>query len=90
MESESGHDPMDQFTVPVLADEDMGLSPSIGQRHHELPSMPESNNDTPTLPVQLIDLIASLRSDPDDPAKEPDHAGADRREQREFEPMPHA
>ncbi len=80
---------MDQLTIPVLANQDMHLGSAIGQGHHELTPMPEGDNDAPPLPIQLVHLIASLRSDPDDQAKEPDQAGADQREHRQFEPVQH-
>jgi len=78
---------MDQLTVPMLADEDMRLSSTIGQRHHELPAMPKGDNDAPPLPIEFVHLVASLGSDPDDPAQESDQSSADRRKQREFQPI---
>lgn len=71
---------MDQFSVPVLADQDVRLAPPIGQRHHELPAVPERNDDMPAFAVEPVNRLGSLGPDSDRLAQESDQAFSDRRQ----------
>jgi hypothetical protein len=73
----------------MLADQDVRMSTSIGEGHHELPSMPERNDDMHPLVIEVIHRFGTLCPDPDGPTEEPDQRGPDRREHVQLEPIHH-
>ena len=72
METEPARDPMDQLAVTVLADQDVELSPSVGQGQHELPSMPESDKDRTAGFPERVNAIGMPRSYAQRPAEHAD------------------
>lgn len=80
-EPEPGHDALDQFPIPMSADEDVDLRAPIRQRHHELAAVPEGKNAVPPLRIERQHGLGPLGSDPQRSAQQPDERSPDGREQ---------
>src|SRR2546422_11004277 len=86
---EAGHDPVDYLSIPVLTDEDMRLCSTVGEGHHELPPVPERDDQTPALTVQLVHGLGSFCPDADGLPQESDQTYPDGRDQRLLQPREH-
>jgi hypothetical protein len=55
---------MDQLAVSMLTDQQMRFRPSIGQRHHQLLTVPKRDDDPLAFAIQLIHLLPTLGPQP--------------------------
>lgn len=81
---------MDELAVPVLADQNIGFLAPIRQRKHELPPVPEHDDQVPVLPVQVLDRLGAPSAQMERLPNEPDQPGPDGRQQGELEPIEHS
>jgi len=81
--AESRHNLADQFAVAMLADQHVHFIPLIDQGNHQLPAMPERQDDMLALAIECLNrCIASNRHAHRLP-QQFNHYGADGREQSE-------
>jgi hypothetical protein len=80
------HDARNDFPILMLADEDVCARSPIGQRHHELASVPKGDNDAFALSVQPVNVLLAARFDPHRPAQCTNRCGTDRWKDGELEP----
>jgi hypothetical protein len=73
---------VNQFAVPVPADQDIRRAASIGQRHHQLAAVPECKDHRPALSAQFVDDLKPLEPDAKSSSQQPDQAGPDHRQHR--------
>jgi hypothetical protein len=80
---------MDQLPVSMFADQQMGLGSAVSQWHHQLLAMPEGDNDSLSLTVQLIHLLPAHRPEPQSSPQEAYHHGSERWNQVHLQPVHH-
>jgi hypothetical protein len=80
---------VDQLSIPMLADQDMGLPSPIHQRHHELLCVPEGDDDAVASPVQIIHDLGAFRPDTNHLPEHADQPGAKGRQQCHLQPCQH-
>ncbi len=88
-EAEAGHDSMNQLAVAMLADQNVCLGTTVDEGHHELPSMPEGDDQMASSFIQVVNLAPSFGSDPEGPAQESNSPGPQRGKDRQFNRIPH-
>src|SRR5215217_3557255 len=84
---ETGDDARDDFSVSMLADQHRAAGASIAKWNHELLSMPESQDNVASVPIQGIHRLLAPRFDAHRPANRANHARSDGRKHRQLEPV---
>jgi hypothetical protein len=85
--TEPRNDARNDFSIAMLADQDMGARSPIADRDHELLGVPKSQNDMAPVPVECIDrlMTAGLTAHQSDDAT--NDSSPYRRQQRELDPV---
>ncbi len=79
--AESRNDPGDDFTVAVLADQDMRALSTVTERDHELLGVPKRQDDMAPFAIQRIHGFMAAGLQPHGPRDAADHRRTDRRQQ---------
>lgn len=86
---EPGDDAGNHFSVPMPADQDMRPGTAIPQRNHELPGVPEGQDDGLPTPMQGVHPFGPFCPDPHGPPQQTDHAGAEEGQCGQEQPVQH-
>ena len=84
LKPETRHNLVDKLSISVLTDQDICLCPAIGKRHHELPPVPKSDDESFPLAIQIVHALTALGPDPYGPSQGPDDPRANRRQEAHF------
>ena len=89
MKAETSDNPVDQLTIPVLADQHVRPAAPVCQRHHELAAMPKRKDDRGALAVKLLDDFHALHSHAHRHPQEPDDTRPQGRNEYELTAIDH-
>jgi len=85
--AESRDDARDDFSVTMMADEDVGPCSPITDRNHQLLGMPKGQNNVTPFPIQRIDGFVPTGLTPHRTTQSTDQDGRNRRQQRTLHPL---
>ncbi len=80
---------MDEFPITMLANQNVRFGPSVREGKHQLPSMPEGNDNVRSLLVEIIHNLCPFRPDTEKLPQKPDEAGSDGGEHGQLQPVRH-
>jgi hypothetical protein len=88
--AEAGNDAGDDFPIAMPADQNVRPLPAIAEGNHELMSVPEREDDGLPAAMQVIDRLLSPARQRHGPPQQPDHAGAEKGQDGQQQPVHHA
>lgn len=71
----------------MLADQDVRLRSSVGERHHQLSRVPERDDDVSPASIEFVNLVMPSCLDAHRTSKQPDQPGTNGGKNRELGPL---
>jgi hypothetical protein len=90
MKAEPSHHAVDQLAVAMLADQNVGVLAPVGQRHHELPPVPERDDDPFPLAIERIQRLGAFGAETQELPENPDGPGDQGGQDSQLQPVAQA